>query len=123
MLKILKNMKPYWKTVLLIIILLFVQAISDLSLPTYTSDLIDVGIQNSGIEYATPTQIRPQQHELVKAVMTEEERDLWEASYTQGEDGNYQLNDTSSANLSELDQTFTKPIMIAYLFEQMDDTE
>lgn len=123
MLKILKNMKPYWKTVLLIIILLFVQAISDLSLPTYTSDLIDVGIQNSGIEYATPTQIRPQQYELVKAVMTEEERDLWEASYTQGEDGNYQLNDTSSANLSELDQTFTKPIMIAYLFEQMDDTE
>ena len=41
-------MLPYWKAVIIIIALLFVQAWCDLSLPAYTSDIIDVGIQNNG---------------------------------------------------------------------------
>ena len=43
---IFKNMLPYWKTIVIVIALLFVQAWCDLSLPAYTSDIIDVGIQN-----------------------------------------------------------------------------
>ena len=54
MIKILKNMKHQWKAVIAIILLLFVQAICDLSLPNYTSNLIDVGIQNSGGHRSTP---------------------------------------------------------------------
>ena len=42
-------MLPYWKSILVILMLLFVQAWCDLSLPSYTSDIIDVGIQNSGV--------------------------------------------------------------------------
>ena len=49
--KIFKNMLPYWKSILVILMLLFVQAWCDLSLPSYTSDIIDVGIQNSGVEH------------------------------------------------------------------------
>ena len=41
--KIFKNMLPYWKSILVILMLLFVQAWCDLSLPSYTSDIIDVG--------------------------------------------------------------------------------
>ena len=52
--KIFKNMIPYWKSILVILVLLFVQAWCDLSLPSYTSDIIDVGIQNSGVEHVTP---------------------------------------------------------------------
>lgn len=51
---ILKNMKPQWKAVVLILLCLLVQAVCDLSLPAYTSSLIDVGIQSSGVEYAVP---------------------------------------------------------------------
>ena len=42
--KIFKNMIPYWKSILVILVLLFVQAWCDLSLPSYTSDIIDVGV-------------------------------------------------------------------------------
>ena len=52
--KIFKNMIPYWKSILVILVLLFVQAWCDLSLPSYTSDISEVGIQNSGVEHATP---------------------------------------------------------------------
>ena len=40
-----KTLKPYWKSVLLIIALLVLQAYADLSLPQYTSDIIDTGIE------------------------------------------------------------------------------
>ena len=52
--KIFKNMIPYWKSIVIIIALLFVQAWCDLSLPSYTSDIIDVGIQNYGVEHVVP---------------------------------------------------------------------
>ena len=45
--KIFKNMAPYWKTVFVILALLLIQAMCDLALPSYTSDIIDVGIQKA----------------------------------------------------------------------------
>ena len=56
--KIFKNMIPYWKIVIAIIGLLVVQAWCDLSLPSYTSDIIDVGIQNHGVEHVMPEKIQ-----------------------------------------------------------------
>jgi len=56
--KIFKNMIPYWKSIVIIIALLFVQAWCDLSLPSYTSDIIDVGIQNYGVEHVVPEALR-----------------------------------------------------------------
>ena len=55
--KLFKNLKPYWKSVLVIVVLLVVQAFCDLSLPQYTSDIIDTGIQNSGVEHILPEKI------------------------------------------------------------------
>ena len=54
---IFRNLKNYRLHVLLITILLVIQAFCDLSLPDYTSDLIDVGISNSGIGHAVPEYI------------------------------------------------------------------
>ena len=48
--KIFKNMIPYWKTILVIVAVLVLQAYCDLALPTYTEDIIEVGSQNKGIE-------------------------------------------------------------------------
>ena len=54
MLKVLKNLKKSWVTVLIIVILLCVQAATDLALPDYTSKIVNVGIQYGGIEEAIP---------------------------------------------------------------------
>ena len=118
--KLFKNMKPYWKAIVLIFLLLLVQAICDLSLPNYTSSLIDVGIQNSGIEYAVPTDIRPDSYEAVSAFMTAEERALWESSYQLEADGVYRLTEAARGELSDLDEVFTTPVMLACAARNMD---
>lgn len=78
---ILRKLKPQWKAVLLIMALLVVQAVCDLSLPTYTSALIDTGIQNSGVAYAAPIAIRSSSYEAVEAQMNDTEQQLWAQSY------------------------------------------
>lgn len=79
--KIFKNMVPYWNMVVVIIIFLVVQAWSDLALPQYTSDIIDTGIQNKGIEYCLPEAITKEEYELAELFMTEDEKELWHDSY------------------------------------------
>ena len=54
MLKVLKNLKKSWASVLIIVILLCVQAATDLALPDYTSKVVNVGIQYGGIEESVP---------------------------------------------------------------------
>lgn len=119
MIKIFKNMRPHWKSILLIILLLFVQAICDLSLPNYTSNIIDIGIQNSGIEYATPTVIRASEYEKINYFMKNDEKSLWKSSYSIGTDGNYHIKNKSKENLEKLDNTFTTPIVIYHMVSQM----
>lgn len=58
MLKLLKNLKESWISVLVIVLLLVVQAIGDLTLPDYTSKIVNVGIQDGGIENPAPEVIR-----------------------------------------------------------------
>ena len=58
MLKVLKNLKESWLSVIVIVILLIVQAACDLTLPDYTSKIVNVGIQNGGIEDVAPEMIR-----------------------------------------------------------------
>ena len=52
--KIFKNLIPYWRWIILIFVFLIAQAYCDLALPAYTSDIIDVGIQDHGIEHILP---------------------------------------------------------------------
>ena len=58
MLKILKNLKRTWIYVVIIVLLLVVQAICDLRLPDYTSRIVNIGIQQGGIENSSPEVIR-----------------------------------------------------------------
>ena len=54
MLKVLKNLKQSWLSVVVIVLLLCVQAAADLELPNYTSKIVNEGIQSGGIEDAVP---------------------------------------------------------------------
>lgn len=111
--KIFKNMLPYWRTVIIIIALLFVQAWCDLSLPSYTSDIIDVGIQNSGVEHIVPEKLTKSEFETAQFIMTDDEADLWKGLYKA--DGKfYKLKDKSDKELDEADEKLTLPLIMNY---------
>lgn len=111
--KIFKNMLPYWKTLILVVLLLFVQAWCDLSLPAYTSDIIDVGIINNGVNHVLPDAVTAEEFETAKLFMTEEEIELWEGSY-EAQDDIYVRIVHDEALLDSLDESLTIPLLMHY---------
>ena len=84
--RIFQNMLPYWRSILVIVLFLAVQAFCDLSLPQYTSDIIDVGIQNSGIEHILPQEMTEEDYGLIQLFMTMEEKDDFTVCYEKKKD-------------------------------------
>uniref|UniRef100_UPI003FEF18C0 ABC transporter ATP-binding protein n=1 Tax=Roseburia sp. TaxID=2049040 RepID=UPI003FEF18C0 len=120
--RIFKNMVPYWKTILVIILLLLVQAWCDLSLPAYTSDIIDVGIQNNGIEHVLPEALTGQDYAMAQIFMTEEEKELWSSLYEQNGDI-YERTETDEKQLEELDEQLLLPLLMVYQMTTASDAE
>ncbi len=58
MIRLLRYLKPYVWSILIVLVLLFVQAMADLALPNYMSDIVNVGIQQGGVESAVPVTVR-----------------------------------------------------------------
>lgn len=114
MIKIFKNMIPYWRTISVIVLLLMVQAFCDLALPQYTSDIIDVGIINGGVSHILPQKIREEEFESAKLFMSEEEKKAFERSYTLAGDGVYVRSVEEEQALEELDQTLLMPILLRF---------
>ena len=115
--RIIKNVLPYWKSIVLIFALLIVQAMCDLSLPSYTSDIIDTGIQNGGIEHTVPEKITKEEFDTAKLFLTEEESNVWDESYSYNEDEDlYELNVKSSKKKDELDDTLFTALIISMRF-------
>ncbi|MBM3151630.1 MAG: ABC transporter ATP-binding protein [Chloroflexi bacterium] len=82
MLRLARYLKPYTLLILLSIALLFVQANADLALPDYMSRIVNVGIQQGGIEYAVPLAIRQAEMEKLLLFMSAEEQTLVLSNYT-----------------------------------------
>ena len=76
MLRLLKYLKPYILLILLSIVLLFVQANADLALPDYLSKIVNIGIQQSGVENAVPEAIRQSQMDKLLIFMSAEDKAL-----------------------------------------------
>lgn len=115
--KLFKNLKPYWKSVLIIVVLLAVQAFCDLSLPQYTSDIIDVGIQNSGVAHILPEKITAEELERAQLFMTDAEQKQWQNAY----DGEDRSADLSEKDLDELDSDLLVPILLNYQMSMMNE--
>ncbi|KMY54062.1 ABC transporter [Bacillus sp. FJAT-27231] len=79
--KLAKHLKPFIGGIVLAIVLLFVQAISDLNLPNYMSEIINVGIQQEGIEHAAPDAMSQDGMKLITTFMTEQEKQIIEENY------------------------------------------
>ena len=117
--KIFKHLGKYWYAVIVVLGLLFVQARSELSLPGLTSDIVDVGIQQGGLEYSTPTKIRQTTLQGIELFMTEEEKATIAENYqlkTMTIDGEkvevYQLKLKDGMTEAKLAKIFDLPMMM-----------
>jgi len=90
MLKLIKYLKPYSFLLIMAIFLLFVQAMSELALPNYMSDIVNTGIQQGGIETAVPKAMRKSTMDKITLFMDSEEKDFVL--------NNYEFVDSSSEN-------------------------
>ncbi len=110
---ILGYLKGAWKTVCVIFALLIVQAYCDLTLPTYMSSIVDVGIQQNGIADAVPEKIRGQSLEALKLFLTDEEVRQATAAYTLQQDGSYVLKSYVEGEQREaLSRAFARPMVL-----------
>lgn len=110
MLKMFRYVKDKWYYIVLIIALLFLQASCDLALPDYTSKIVNVGIQQKGIEDGVPDEIRKSSMERLFLFMDSEERAYVEESYTL-ESGIYVRNKTDAERRERLNQIFGVPML------------
>lgn len=112
MLKLMKYLKKSVGSIILIIGLLFLQAYCDLSLPDYTSKIINVGIQQKGIEDGVPGKIRESSLENLELFMSEEDKTEISNAYRQ-EDEIYVLHDDITKDEREtLNEIFCKPMLM-----------
>lgn len=119
---LLVQLKPHWKYIAIILIAHIVQAYTTILLPSHTSNLVDVGIQNSGFEYAVPYALTEETYETLFAIMLPEERETLQANFEQDAAGNFNLID--SASLSDeafvaLEQQFYLPLAITQMMRNL----
>lgn len=138
--RIIQYLKSSKVAVLLITLLLIVQAFADLSLPRYTSDLVDVGIQQGGIEHASPDEMSADTFNYICMLADEDIEQLIRDSYEQntageneasaGENGtragenearNYTLSEYGKENRVELDSAIALPLVLVHMSDIMGD--
>lgn len=136
MLKLLKNLKQSWISVIMIIFFLIIQAACDLTLPDYTSKIINVGIQNGGIEEVAPVAMRKttieklliftdndktmleSYEEISKENLEEKEYEKLAKKYPALENETlYKIKKLSNEEKDELNAIMAKPLMIISYLE------
>lgn len=131
--RIIQYLKSSKVAVLLITLLLIVQAFADLSLPRYTSDLVDVGIQQGGIEHASPDEMSADTFNYICMLADEDTEQLIRDSYEQdtagenesstgeNEASNYILSEYGKENRVELDSAIALPLVLVHMSDIMGD--
>lgn len=138
MLNLLKHLKPFVASMILAIALLFVQAICDLSLPDYMSNIVNVGIQQGGVENAVPKVIKSSEMEKLFIFINDDEENIIKDNYTLLDKDNlttdeynkyvkdypelknesiYKLNTNKEENIDKLNYIFGKPMLIVSMLE------
>lgn len=110
--RIIRYLWNYKLAVLLIVVLLIVQAFTDLSLPRYTADIVDIGIQQSGVENSSPQEMRSSTFDTITMLSSDQDESTIKSAYTKNSDGNYELNDTGRDKREELDKIMSLPLVL-----------
>ena len=118
--KIASYLRRFFLPVLGIVALLVIQAVCDLSLPDYTSKIVNVGIQQGGIENPAPEQIRQSEMEKLLLLVPEESRDAVLEKYTLNTEKDpavYEQKRLSGKEQEDLNGILEKPIFLVYMLE------
>ena len=114
MTKIFKQLGRHWAACLAVVALLIVQAYCDLSLPDYTSKIVDTGIQQGGIESPVPDTVRSTTLQALELLMSEDDAALADEAYSAPDaDGMRTLN--PDADTAALENAFTTPDVVLYM--------
>lgn len=111
MFKMFHYMKERWYYIVMIVALLFVQAFCDLSLPDYTSKIINVGIQQKGVEDGVPENIREESMDKLLLFLEQEEAEEVLDAY-KNKDGIYKLQFVTEEEREELNQILGIPELV-----------
>ena len=124
-----KYAASYWKAMIAIVLILIVQAYCDLSLPAYTSDIVNVGIQQGGIEDEVPEQIAVEEMEKLLLFVSEDDRQTVTDSYTEDntsyDKDAYVLKDSVAEDedaMKDLKEILQIPMMMTAGIESGSDT-
>ena len=132
MLKALKYLKPFWKSVIAVIFLIFAQVQLELALPDYMSNIVTNGIQYNGITSTVPEALSTSTYEHMEYFMSDEDITTFENSYKLIEKGNssyttkYPLNETEDIYILNADKDASlktiveKPLFITQLLNDPD---
>lgn len=136
--RLLKHLKPYTIAIIGIIAFLLVQAFCDLSLPDYMSKIVNVGIQQGGVESAVPELVRKSEMDKItlfmndtekkfvfdnytlveKSKITQEDLDQYAKNYPEIKNNDvYKLNKIDKETTDKLIQTLGKPELMVYTLE------
>ena len=116
--KIFKQLARHWAACLAVVALLFVQAYCDLSLPDYTSKIVDTGIQQGGIESPLPETVRQSTLDALSLLMGEEDADVLQNAYGYYLQDNGVLklrSDLTDAERTALEEAVTTPDIVLYM--------
>ena len=117
--RIIKNLAQHKLVVLLIVVLLCVQAACDLALPNYTSDIVDTGIQQQGVQDVAAEQLTGRTHDLVAMMLPEPEEQMFADAYAQNEDGTYTLTESGKRDRAALDDAMALPMTVTCYADQI----
>lgn len=117
-------MKPYKGLICIMLVLLMVQAWADMSLPQYTSDIIDTGIQNKGVEHILPEKIQDDEYQMAQIFMDNDQKTSWQKAYKKTgaeKDGKviYKRKNLSKEKLDKLDKELLTPVVLTYQLGHM----
>ena len=117
--RIIKNLAQHKLVVLLIVVLLCVQAACDLALPNYTSDIVDTGIQQQGVQDVAAEQLTERTHDLVAMMLLESDEQMFADAYAQNEDGTYSLTESGKRDRATLDDAMALPMTVTCYADQI----
>lgn len=112
MAKIFRYLKESNLAVIAIILLLIIQAICDLALPQYTSNIVDIGIQQEGIANVAPNQMRAETLDNLCLFLDDNEEEVVRASYTLNNENIYELNTSGKEKIGELSSILGIPMVM-----------
>ena len=140
--KIIKHLKPFVGAIFISFVLLFVQAICDLSLPDYMSNIVNVGIQQGGVDNAVPEIIRASEFDKLLIFIKDEDKSLFKDSYNLldkstlsvdeydkyvkkypelANENLYKLDTNDKEDIKKLNTIMGKAIMVTMIFENQDN--